>query len=53
MKLCEYIFFSGPNSFKININIDQDESKNFYLLFSEDSIYFTKILPYFLNCQKN
>ena len=44
--LCEYIFFSGPNSFKININIDQDESKNFYLLFSEDSIYFTKILNY-------
>ena len=39
--LCEYIFFSGPNDFGININIDQKESKSFYLLYSSDSLYFT------------
>ena len=36
--LCEYIFFSGVNSFYINIKIDQNEAENFYLLYSEDSI---------------
>jgi hypothetical protein len=38
--LCEYIFFSGPNSFEINIQIDQKESNNFYLLYSSDSLNF-------------
>ena len=38
--LCEYIFFSGPNSFEINIQIDQKESNNFYFLYSSDSLNF-------------
>ena len=42
--LCEYILFSGPNFFDVEININQEESNNFYLLYSEDSINFTKIL---------
>ena len=36
--LCEYIFFSGMDNFIINIKINQNEAKNFYLLYSEDSI---------------
>lgn len=39
--LCEYIFFSGPDSFDLNININQKESNKFYLLYSKDSINFT------------
>ena len=39
--LCEYIFFSGPNDFEINIKIDPKESNNFYLLYSSDSLNFT------------
>ena len=38
--LCEYIFLSGPNSFQINIEINEKYNKSFYLLYSEHSIYF-------------
>lgn len=40
--LCEYIILTGPSSFDINIQINKPEVDNFYLLYSEDSINFTK-----------
>lgn len=40
--LCEYIFLSGPQIFDLNIEINVQEIKNFYLLFSEDSLNFTQ-----------
>jgi len=40
--ICEYIILSGPSSFDINIQINKPEANNFYLLYSEDSINFTK-----------
>lgn len=40
--LCEYIFFSGPDNFDINININQKDSNKFYFLYSKDSLNFTK-----------
>ena len=40
--LCEYIFFSGPDYFDIKININQEESNKFFLLYSNNSINFTK-----------
>ena len=42
--LCEYIFFSGPNNFELNIKINQKESNNFFLLYSSDSLNFTEII---------
>ena len=39
--LCEYIILSGPNGFDTNIEIDKNEAKNLYLLYSEDSQYFS------------
>ena len=39
---CEYIFFSGPNYFDINIKINQKEKNNFYLLYSSDSLNFSQ-----------
>ena len=41
--LCEYIILSGPNSFEINIEINEKYNKNFYLLYSENSIYFSDL----------
>ena len=38
--LCEYIILSGPNSFQVNIEINEKYNKSFYLLYSEYSIYF-------------
>ena len=40
--LCEYIILSGPSSFDIRIQINKPEANNFYLLYSEDSINFTR-----------
>lgn len=40
--ICEYIILSGPSSFDINIQINKPEINNFYLLYSEDSIDFTR-----------
>lgn len=40
--LCEYIILSGPSSFDIRIEINKPETNNFYLLYSEDSINFTR-----------
>ena len=39
---CEYIFFSGPNYFDINIKINQKEINDFYLLYSSDSLNFSQ-----------
>lgn len=39
--LCEYIILSGPGSFDANIEINEVEAQNFYLLYSEDSRYFS------------
>ena len=36
--LCEYIFFSGPDFFDIDIKINQEELNKFYLFYSEDSL---------------
>ena len=38
--LCEYVILSGPNRFDVNIKINESESTNFYLLYSENSFYF-------------
>ena len=38
--LCEYAILSGPNFFDVNIVINENESTNFYLLYSESSLYF-------------
>ena len=40
--LCEYIFFSGPDFFDIEININQEKADKFYLLYSEDSLNITQ-----------
>ena len=40
--LCEYIFFSGPDFFDIEININQENVDKFYLLYSEDSLNITQ-----------
>ena len=39
--LCEYIILSGPGSFDANIEINEDHSQDFFLLYSEDSRYFS------------
>ena len=38
--LCEYVILSGPNRFLTDIVINENESTNFYLLYSENSFYF-------------
>ena len=38
--LCEYVVLSGPNWFDVNIVINENELTNFYLLYSENSLYF-------------
>lgn len=35
--LCEFVILSGPNYFETNIDINGNETENFYLLYSEDS----------------
>ena len=40
--LCEYIILSGPNWFETNIEINENEKENFYLLYSENSQYFSE-----------
>ena len=40
--LCEYIILSGPNWFETNIEINENEKENFYLLYSENSHYFSE-----------
>jgi len=40
--LCEYIILSGPNWFETNIEINENETENFYLLYSENSLYFSE-----------
>ncbi len=40
--LCEYIILSGPNWFETNIEINANETENFYLLYSEDSLNFSE-----------
>jgi hypothetical protein len=42
--LCEYIILSGPSSFDIRIQINKPEANNFFLLYSEDSINFTRYI---------
>jgi hypothetical protein len=39
--LCEYIILSGPSSFDANIEINAEHSQDFFLLYSEDSRYFS------------
>ena len=39
--LCEYIILSGPGSFDANIEINAEHSQEFFLLYSEDSLYFS------------
>ena len=39
--LCEYIILSGPGSFDANIEINAEHSQDFFLLYSEDSRYFS------------
>ena len=39
--LCEYIILSGPGSFDANIEINAQHSQDFFLLYSEDSRYFS------------
>jgi hypothetical protein len=39
--LCEYIILSGPGSFDANIEINAEHSQEFFLLYSEDSRYFS------------
>ena len=38
--ICEYIFLSGPNHFDINIQLNEKEINNYYLLYSQDSYNF-------------
>ena len=38
--LCEYIILSGPNSFTVNIELDETFNEDFFLLFSSDSQFF-------------
>lgn len=38
--LCEYIILSGPNYFDVNIELNEKDAKNFYLLYSENSLQF-------------
>lgn len=40
--LCEYVILSGPNSFDVNVDINENDKKNFYLLYSDNSLYFYK-----------
>ena len=41
--ICEFIILSGPN-FYVNIEIDEKEKNNFYLLYSDDSLNFKSII---------
>ena len=38
--LCEFVILSGPDNFETNIEINGNETENFYLLYSEDSLNF-------------
>jgi hypothetical protein len=42
--LCEYIILSGPSGFDTNVEIDKNEAESFYLLYSEDSQYFSALI---------
>lgn len=39
--VCEFIILSGPGSFDAKIEINEEHSQEFYLLYSEDSLYFS------------
>ncbi len=39
--LCEYVILSGPYSFETDVEIDKNQTENLYLLYSEDSQYFS------------
>ena len=41
--LCEFIFLTGP-SFYVNIEINEEEINNFYLLYSKDSLNFIQYI---------
>ena len=36
--LCEYVFLSGPSRFEANIEINENETENFLLLFGENGL---------------
>ena len=42
--LCEFILLTGPYYFETNIEINEKEKENFYLLYSEDSFYFNELI---------
>ena len=43
--LCEYVILSGPSTFKVNIEVNENETENFFLLYGEYGLF----LPYNLN----